>query len=179
MLRIIFTLLVVITISPSLRAETDDDLEKSCLASSGLSCAKLAYQYRKKGDLVNAHKFYEKGCNLQDESSCFNMKGINPQSIFFQKADGIMKFHAQNMSNCHRPQIKNKYSQMQIKEKWNRAILDIHIDADGMADKVTIKTNLNSTFIDCVTKIVKKIQYPKPEGLDPSYNYELTLISGE
>lgn len=175
MLKIILMILVT---GFTAHAETED-LEKSCLAGEGLSCAKLAYQYRKKGDLVNAHKFYQKGCELKDESSCFNMKGINPQSIYFQKADGIMKFHAQNMSNCHTPQMKAKYSQMQVKEKWNRAILDIHIGPDGMADKVAMKTNLNSTFIDCVTKIVKKIQYPKPEGVDPSYNYELTIISGE
>ena len=154
-------------------------LEKSCLSSDGLACAKLGYQYKKNGDFENALKFYKKGCELKDESSCFNMKGVDPKSIYYKKADAIMKFHAQNISSCYAPDLKRKSSTGQFKEKWNRAEIDMHIDKTGFSDKIEIKTNLNSNFIDCAKKIISKIEFPKPLGIDPIYHYQLMMKSLE
>lgn len=152
------------------------EYEKSCDAGDGLSCAKAAY-FHKKNDQMLAYKFYVKGCTLKDESSCFNMSSLNPRDLFFKKADGIMHFNAQNISNCHVPSVGIKASTMQYKEVSHKAYLAIHINSKGVADSVAVKTDLSSSFIECAKKVVYGIKFPVPEGIDPSYNYELTIMS--
>jgi hypothetical protein len=176
---IIFLLLVYqLEVFAQTQSKTDAilALEKSCDAGDGLSCAKAAY-FHKKNDQMLAYKFYSKGCTLRDESSCFNKASLNPRNIFFKKADGIMHFNAQNISNCHVPTIAVKASTMQYKEVSHKASLAIHINSKGVADSVSVKTDLSNSFVECAKKVVYGIKFPVPEGIDPSYSYELTIMS--
>jgi hypothetical protein len=92
-----------------------EKLDKECNAGVGLACAKAAYIV-KKADAALAYEYYQKGCDLKDNSACYNMKSLAPREIYFKKADGVMKYNSTNISNCHVPDLKNKRSQTQLKE---------------------------------------------------------------
>jgi hypothetical protein len=175
------TFIASIILSSILSAHGNTEIslqEKDCVAGNGLACAKAAYYY-KKLDPEISYKFYQKGCELKDESACFNMRSLNPRDLYFKKADGIMSFHAQNISNCHIPDLSKKTSSIQVKEVWHKAKLRIKINQDGRADAVEVISTLPTKFKECAKKVVSNINFPKPQGINPSYDYDLTIMSGE
>ena len=124
-------------------------LKDSCMnRKDALSCAKLGYYFQGKGDYFLAHSFYKKGCQLSDESSCYNMKSSNPKAVYFKKLDGLMSFHSNNITNCHSKtrEIKKFYSSMELKEKWHKVNIAIHINPEGRADSVRVNSNLSQKF---------------------------------
>ncbi|MFT6633867.1 MAG: hypothetical protein ACJAS4_003840 [Bacteriovoracaceae bacterium] len=157
-------------------------LKMSCVKNrDALSCAKLAYHYQSKGNDVLAYRYYEKGCRLKNESSCYNMKSSNPKAIYFKKVDAVMNFHSKNITNCHLKTRKTKkvYSSTQLKEKWHKVNISIHIDSAGKADSISVSSALPSEFKSCAVSEIKKIQFPKPISVDPTYTFNLTIQSQE
>lgn len=157
-------------------------LKKNCVKKNdALSCAKLAYYYQGKGEDLLAYRFYEKGCRLNDESACYNMKSSNPRSIYFKKVDAVMNFHSKNITNCHSKTRKTKkfYSSTQLKEKWYKVNVGIHINPNGRADSVNVSTELSQEFKQCAISEINKIQFPKPRGIDPTYTLNLTIQAQE
>lgn len=175
------TLLLILTLAFSMLALAQDisQLEKDCEASDGLACAKTAYHYRRSGDSLKAFKFYEKGCALKDETACYNKNSVNPRDLYFGKVHALMNFNKTNLTNCYTPSNRVIYSNTQLKEKWVKADFTIHINKNGQADLVKTKTELPDTFKNCSSKVIKNIQFPKPEGIDPIYEYNLTIASQE
>lgn len=174
-----FILILSLVVSTLALAQDISQLEKACESADGLACAKTAYHYRRSGDALKAYKYYEKGCALKDESACFNMSSLSPRDLYFKKLHSIMNFQNNNLLNCYTPGSQNKYSETQLKEKWYKANFIIHINPAGIADVVNVKTELSEVFVKCTQKLLKGIQFPKPEGIDPTYEYQLTIASKE
>ncbi len=156
-----------------------ETLDKQCSAGMGLSCAKAAY-LTKKQDISQAYDYYKKGCELKDETACFNMKSLDPKDMYFKKAQGVMGLHTTKISHCHNPELKKKYSQIQLKEVWHTVNMRIFLSGLGKVTSSEITTNLSKEFIDCTKKIVNEIQFPKPDPrIFPRFDYVLTIRSME
>ncbi|MBT3984310.1 MAG: sel1 repeat family protein [Bacteriovoracaceae bacterium] len=154
-------------------------LRKNCLNKDGLSCAKLGYHYNKSKNYKSALKFYKIGCELKDQSSCFNLRKISPREKYFLKVDSLMKFHSNNITNCYQSRSMPSYSSMQLAEKWSKAEFNFTITPKGFAEKVTIKTQLPGKFSDCAKNIIKSLRFPIPGGFVATYSYILTIKSTE
>ena len=159
--------------------EENISLEKSCEKSEGLACAKLAYKYQKMGENSLAFKFYKKGCDLNDESACFNMKNINPRDIYYNKIEATFRIKSNDIVNCHRPDLSKKISNMQLEEKWYLVDIALNINNSGHADKININTSLSEEFIKCAKNVIEEMSFPKSEVGNVSYNYKLSIISKE
>lgn len=157
-------------------------LKKNCDTNKdGLSCAKLAYHFQVHKNEEKAYLYYKKGCALGEETSCYNMKGSNSRMNYFKKVDAVMVFHKKNISNCHLKTraAKQIYSSSQLKEKWFNVDTILHIDASGRADKISVNTDLSDKFKSCVKNEIRQINFPKPQGVDPTYTFNLTIRSLE
>ena len=155
-------------------------LDRECNSRNSLSCARLGYYYQHKEKLDKSLRFYDKACSLGDENSCYNLKSLNPQNIYFKKLDSLLSFYSNNIMNCHSSNNKiNAFSSTQLKEKWHKVHIRIHINQSGEADKIQIQTPLSNDFKKCVNEQIKGIKFPKPKGIDPTYTYDLTLRSLE
>lgn len=153
-------------------------MEKACEAADGLACAKTAYHFRRAGDAEKAYKFYKKGCELKDETACHNMAALDPRDIYFKKIDVIFKFHKTNISNCYIPKV-TKRIESALETKWHKVDIIIHINKSGSADLVNINTALSNDFKKCADKIIRALEFPKPENIDPTYSLNLTIESQE
>lgn len=172
-------LIMILIFSHLAMAEEISHLEKACESLDGLACAKTAYHYRRSGDALKAYKYYEKGCALKDEAACYNMKSLSPKDLYFKKLHSFMNFQNTNLLNCYAPVSRKIYSQSQLKERWHKANFILHVNSSGIADVVNVQTDLPDSFIKCTQKIIKNLQFPKPEGIDPTYEYQLTITSQE
>lgn len=156
-----------------------EEFEKKCLAGDGLSCAKAAYHF-KKTDTLMAYQYYKKGCELKDESACFNMNAYDPKDVYFKKVDRVLAPHTGKIRNCYIPQkIGKKYSAIQYKEKFYTANFKFIVDPTGKAKTVDVNTSLDKKFIDCARTIISDINYPKPEGIIPTYQFQLQITAYE
>ncbi|MES2527004.1 MAG: hypothetical protein V4598_07940 [Bdellovibrionota bacterium] len=156
-----------------------EEFEKKCLAGDGLSCAKAAYHF-KKTDTLMAYQFYKKGCELKDESACFNMNSYDPKDVYFKKVDRAIAPHSHKIRTCYIPQVKGKkYSAMQFKENFYTADFKFPIDPEGNAFKIDVKTGLDKKFIDCAKNVLTSIKYPRPEGFVPTYQFQMQFSAFE
>lgn len=172
----IFTLFFTLTAAHG----QDPDLEKDCAAKNGLACAKLAYQYRLKGEAGLAYQFYQKGCELKEASSCHNMANLNPRELYFSKLDAVMRLNSQKILNCYKPAPTYKTSRTQLKEKWYPVDFVMNIHHDGTAELVNLKTELPISFSECAKKVVKTLKFPAPQGPQtPIYQYRLNIETAE
>ena len=157
-------------------------LNRQCIKENiALSCAKLGYHFQSKKYDSESRKYYQLACSLGDEGSCYNLKTMNPRAMYFKKVDSLMKFYDDNIMNCYSSTSKNRVvqSKSQLKEEWYKVGMSIHIDKKGMADSIYINSELSNKFKACVKKEILKIKFPKPEGIDPTYRYSLTIRVSE
>lgn len=91
-----------------------------------------------------------------------------------------MNYHSNNIINCHIPKIaRNVTTNMQLKERFIPIKINIHINKDGVADAVNVTADLDAKFKDCAKQVVSRINFPKPEHIDPTYTYSINLRSME
>jgi hypothetical protein len=156
-----------------------EEHEKNCLAGEGLACAKAAYHY-KKSDQLKAYEFYRRGCDLKDESACYNMRSYDPKDAYFKRVEQALAPHTSKIKTCYTPRIRGqKYSAMQYKEKFYKADFSFQVDPEGRAKNIVVKTDLDKKFVDCSKHILSSVTYPKPEGIVPTYNMNMLLSAYE
>jgi hypothetical protein len=173
-MKIIFLFLLI-----SAAFAQSEDLEKKCLSGDGLSCAKAAY-HLKKSDTRKAFEFYKKGCDLKEESACFNMRAYDPNDAYFKKVDQSLAPYTSKIRLCYIPQVKGKkYSNIQYKENFYKADFSFRIDQQGKANNVDVKTVLDKKFVECAKNIITGLNYPRPEGLNPTYNFNMLFSAYE
>lgn len=145
------------------------ELEADCNKGHGLSCAKLAYQLRKNGEIARAFDFYDKGCKLNDQTSCTNRTSLNPRDLYLDKVNGMMKFNEHRFIGCQGAlPIKRDHAEM--------LSIKTHINLKGEADDVKIQSNFGQVFNDCVKKTVQAISFPPPPGIDPTIDYKIMFL---
>ena len=174
-----FLLIAILSSTLLALPEGINELDQECNEGIGLSCAKAAY-LTKRVDTSLALKYYQRGCELNDESACYNLKSLNPNKVFYNKVEGVMKFHATNISNCYIPNLKNKRSQIQLKEAWHKVSMKIHINHEGQGTASNITSHLPSSFSPCAKKIIAQIPFPTSEkNISHVYDYTLLIMSHE
>ena len=159
-----------------------ENLTKECRDKKiALSCAKLGYYFQKINEPYLSFEFYQKGCSLGDEASCFNAKNSNPKEKYSRQVDAMMKFHTQNITNCYQKNkdLKHLYSNTQLKEKQHNVAILIHINRKGEADRINISSSLPDRFQKCAKEVVAAIGFPKPEKTNITYKYNLTILGQE
>jgi hypothetical protein len=167
---------LILFLSSTIALSDTEKLESECSAGKGLSCAKLGYLWKTKGAPSKAYEYYEKGCELADETSCYNKETVNPKTAYQSKVDVLINFHKENIQNCHQPIIKNKYSTTQLKEVWHNVNIKLQINRDGSTQSINIKTDLEKSFIKCAQDQIKNIDFPTHNYDSLIYDYELSLI---
>ncbi len=156
-----------------------EEFEKKCAAGDGLSCAKAAYHF-KKTDTLMAYQYYKKGCELKDESACFNLNSYDPKDVYFKKVDRALAPHSHKIRTCYIPQVKGKkYSAMQFKENFYTADFKFPINPEGKSGPIEVKTGLDKKFIECSKSVISSISYPKPEGFIPTYQFQMQFSAFE
>jgi hypothetical protein len=156
-----------------------DELEKKCLAGDGLACAKAGYHF-KKTDTLKAYQYYQKGCELKEESACFNMKTYAPKDVYAKEVDKAIAPHSGKIRMCYIPQVKGKkFSTIQYKENFYKADFSFRIDQQGKASNIDVKTVLDKKFVDCAKNIITGISYPWPEGRDHLYQFYMLFSAFE
>lgn len=78
--------------------DTVATLEKECAQKNGLSCAKLGYLL-KSTDSLKSLSYYKKGCELGDQSSCFNLESA--ESSGMQALNNFLSSQTTNIIACY------------------------------------------------------------------------------
>lgn len=178
-MRIIWLGSFLLAVVPRLVFCQIEENEKKCHAGDGLACAKAAYHF-KKSDQGKAFEFYKKGCELKEQSACYNMNNYDPKDAYFKKVDRAIAPHASKIRACYSPnEQKKKYSSIQFKEKFYTAEFSFPIDSEGNAEAIEIKTSLDDDFKKCSSKILKNIHYPLPKGFRPHYRTQMQFTAFE
>ncbi len=68
---------------------------------------------------------------------------------------------------------------MQYKENFYKADFSFRINPEGKANSINVKTGLDRKFVDCATNVISSITYPKPEGMDPTYQFNMLFSAYE
>ncbi len=156
-----------------------EEFEKKCLAGDGLACAKAGYHF-KKTDTLKAYEYYKKGCELKEESACFNMKTYDPNDVYSKEVGKALVPHSDKIRVCYVPQIKGKkFSNIQYKENFYKADFTFRIDQQGKASHINVKTVLDKKFVDCAKNIIAGISYPKPEGREHVHEFYMLFSAFE
>lgn len=149
--------------------------EKECLSENSLSCAKAGYLHRRNKNNVEATKYYQLGCELKEESSCFNVRNFSTVDLFTSRFHNNLKFHEETIRKCHIPSYTAIYSNSQLEEKWYLVNINFVLNKQGEGKTVKVETNLPNSFIKCAEEALKKIKYPQPPNDNFKINYKMTI----
>jgi hypothetical protein len=148
------------TIESKSDTSIDEKLKLSCLMKdNALSCAKYAYFVQRKNPSESL-KFYSKGCELGDDSSCYNYKSIMSKTadnnLLLLKKEQLKEF------GCYvnYTKDKDKKSFYDLSYSTKTITLDALISQKGKLKSISIK---NGKFSDagkkCMRRVFKSVQF--------------------
>lgn len=159
------------------------EVSSSCERGDGLACSKLAYFYKKSGNIAKAIEFNKKGCALEEKSACNNLKNFEITNKYDLAISSKVQFYGKQTCTCYekRPHPPST-SKLSGREKIINYKVDFLIDDEGRPTNlsVNLKNDKNEKFEKCAVAIFKNALFPAPSASDNrKHEFEFNVIIKE
>lgn len=139
-----------------------------CNNGDGFACSLLAYYYRIKKDPQKELIFNQKGCDLKEESACFNLKQLDEFKGYLKTVWFRVNFYSDQIAACYKPRVGHRIPRREIDTKIIIVTTNFHVNVKGAPEKVAVSLqNMKDLdFKKCAENIIKKIKFPPPSQGD-------------
>jgi hypothetical protein len=149
----------------TVKLSNDEQRMKCLLKDDSLSCAQYAYSLQKVNPSESL-KFYSRGCELGDQSSCYNYKSIKSKSADYNLL--LLKKEQLKIFGCYVnfTEDKDKKKFYDLSYDIKTITLDAHISPRGTLRNISIKNGkFSSEGKRCMKSLFKSVRFlPSKQG---------------
>lgn len=140
------------------------DKIQRCHNGVGLACSEVAYYYRMNNETENEIIYNQMGCNLKEESACFNLNDSKQLRSYSSAVWLKLNFYREQIAACHKTKIDYKMPKLEKNIKIIMFTTKFSVNNQGTPENITInvQNSKNLNFETCALNIVKKIKFPIP-----------------
>ncbi|EQC47514.1 hypothetical protein M900_0851 [Bacteriovorax sp. Seq25_V] len=163
-------------------AQDNQELMSNCNNGDGLACSKLGFYYKKIGNIPKALEFNKKGCDLKEQSACFNLENIHATNNNYETiVASKVKFYGQDSCRCYK--MKPKWyntSRFGHKKQFIPFKVSFLISDEGEPKNITVRLSekRDEAFEKCVETIFKDARFPVPNEMDKrehEFEFQITI----